>query len=100
MKIEHIEEDGLVYEVETYLSGDKYWYYKGKFHRLNGPAIEYADGNKSYYINGQRHRLDGPAVEFADGEVSYYINGKYIEIFEDYKEAVIQIKIKEILNGL
>jgi len=74
-KINYIEEDGLVYKVKIYSNGDKYWYYKGKFHRLNGPAVEYASGYKAYYIND-----------------------KYFETFEEYKEAVIQIKIKEILN--
>jgi len=74
-KIEHIEEDGLVYEVKTYTCGNKSWHYKDKKHRLNGPAIEYVNGNKSYYINGI-----------------------FFKTFEDYKEAVVQIKIKEILN--
>jgi len=76
-KIEHIEKDGLVYEVETYTNGNKYWFYKGQYHRLTGPAAEYASGYKSYYINNERFKT-----------------------FEDYKEAVIQYKIKEILNDL
>jgi len=75
-KIEHIEEDGLTYKVKTYSNGDKYWFYKGKFHRLTGPAVEYVDGYKTYYINGKSY-----------------------ETFEEYKEAIIQIKIEEILNG-
>jgi len=99
-KIDYIEEDGLTYEVETYPSGDKYWLYKNKRHRLNGPAIEYVNGYKSYYINGKLHRLNGPAVEYINGTKYYYINGKKFYTFEEYKEAVIQYKIKEILNGL
>jgi len=74
-KTEHIEEDGLVYEVRTYPDGDKQWLYKGKLHRLNGPAIEYASSRKDYWINGN-----------------------YFYTFEDYKEAVVQIKVEEILN--
>jgi len=74
-KIDYIEEGGLTYEVKTYTSGNKIWWYNDKFHRLNGPAVECTDGYKSYYINGKSY-----------------------ETFEDYKEAVVQIKIKEILN--
>jgi len=97
-KIRHIEEDGLVYEVRTYPSGNKYWYYKGKRHRLNGPAVELVNGSKEYYINDKHHRLDGPAVEFVNGYKAYCINDECFKTFEEYKEAVIQIKIKEILN--
>ena len=28
------------------------YYLNGKFHRENGPAIEYSDGGKSWYLNG------------------------------------------------
>jgi len=97
-KIEHIEEDRLTYEVHIYPSGNKYWYYKGELHRLGGPAIEYADGSKDYYINNKLHRLNGPAVEWPDGYKDYYINDECFNTFEEYKEAVIQIKIKEILD--
>ena len=48
--------------------GGKEWWIKGKLHREDGPAIEYANGNKSWWINGKRHREDGPAIEFADGD--------------------------------
>jgi len=98
-KIENIEEDGLVYEVRIYLSGDKYWYYNDKLHRLNGPAVEHADGDKYYYINNNLHRLNGPAIERTNGTKYYYINGQYFNTFEEYKEAVIQYKIKEILSN-
>jgi len=97
-KIEHIEEDGLVYKVRTYYNGDKHWCYNTNFHRLTGPAIELANGYKEYYINNRLHRLNGPAVEYPDGSKDYYINGKRFNTFEEYKEAVVQIKIKEILN--
>jgi len=76
LKTDYVEEDGLVYEVRTYSNGDKYWRYNNKYHRLNGPAMEYPNGYKAYWINGI-----------------------FFKTFEDYKEAVVQIKIKEILNG-
>ena len=43
--------------------GTKSWRLNGKFHRLDGPAIEWTDGTKSWYQNGKLHRLDGPALE-------------------------------------
>jgi len=76
-KIENIEEDGLVYEVRVFSNGNKYWRY-----------------------NGQRHRLNGPAIEWTNGYKTYYIKGIFFKTFEDYKEAVVQLKINEILNGL
>ena len=44
--------------------GDKYWYLNGKYHRQNGPAVEYANGDRVWYLNGQLHRENGPAVEY------------------------------------
>ncbi len=56
--------------------GDKIWKDNlGRFHRLDGPAVEYADGEKSWYKNGLKHRLDGPAVERSDGTRHWYKDG-------------------------
>ena len=50
---------------EIDIDGSKFWKNdKGKYHKLNGPAIEYHNGNKSWYVNGSLHRLDGPAIEW------------------------------------
>jgi len=98
MKVDYIEEGGLVYEVRVYSSGNKFWCYKGKRHRLDGPAVEYANGYKKYYINGKLHRLNGPAMEYPNGYKAYWINGIFFKTFEDYKEVVVQYKIEEILN--
>ena len=54
--------------------GNKYWYLDGKFHRADGPAIEYSNGVTAWYLNGQRHREDGPAVIFTNGTKIWYIN--------------------------
>ena len=71
-----------------------YWYNdKDEYHRLDGPAFEYADGSKEWFFNGKRHRLDGPAFEYADGSKEWFFNGKRhrldgpaIEWLDDYKE--------------
>ena len=66
----------IEYKVKVYNSGNKEWYINGKFHREDGPAVEYADGDKCWYINGERHREDGPAVECANGSKLWFLNGK------------------------
>jgi hypothetical protein len=40
--------------IAIYPSGNKYWYVKGKRHRLDGPAIEYSDGSKYWYVEGKK----------------------------------------------
>jgi len=68
---------------EQYIYIDEYghkYYYKDKamtiYHRLDGPAVEYADGTKVWWVDGKRHRLDGPAVEWADGSKEWWVDGK------------------------
>jgi len=57
--------------------GIRRWYKKGKFHREDGPAIEFVSGTKEWYKEGKRHREDGPAYEGANGEKRWYKEGKY-----------------------
>ena len=63
-------------------NGNKYWKNKqGKYHRLDGPAVERADGSKDWWVDGKRHRTDGPAVERINGSKEWYIDG--IELTEE-----------------
>ena len=58
-------------------NGNKYWKNKqGKYHRLDGPAVERADGSKDWWVDGKRHRTDGPAVERAYGLKRWYVHDK------------------------
>jgi len=41
--------DGL--HIDEY--GTKCWFLNGKYHREDGPAIEWADGNKHWFLNGK-----------------------------------------------
>lgn len=44
-------------------------------------------GTKAWLIDGKYHRTDGPAIEFFDGSEHYYLNGIYY--FEnEYVEAI------------
>ena len=60
--------------MQTTKNGTKVWYLNGKWHREDGPAIEYADGTKFWYKYGEFHREDGPAVELASGTKRWYLN--------------------------
>jgi hypothetical protein len=69
----------------------------GRYHKTDGPAIEYTNGDKSWYINGIRHRTDGPAIEWSDGDKSWYLNNiKYTK--EEFDQEVIKLKLKRLVE--
>ena len=65
---------------------------QGEFHRIYGPAVEYATGYRAWSQNGQLHRLDGPAVERPDGRHEWHINGKELTKAE-WQQAVASVGI-------
>lgn len=78
----------------------KEWYSKGKLHRADGPAVEYAGGFKVWHLNGERHREDGPAREYINGKKEWWINNQFILQLEEedqpfliLEEAETQLKI-------
>jgi hypothetical protein len=77
----------ITYEV-TVNGYNTEWKLDGKFHREDGPAIEWADGSKSWWINSQLHREDGPACEYADGSKEWYLNG--VQLTEEEHQAQTQ----------
>ena len=71
----------------------KHWVLDGKYHREDGPAIEYATGERGWCINGLLHRLDGPAIEGIDGRKYWYFHGKYINCnSQEEFERLIRLK--------
>jgi len=60
--------------------GTKIWKLNGRYHRSDGPAIEYEDGAREWrlkwWLNGKLHRTDGPAIEHADGHREWWLNDK------------------------
>ena len=85
----------IEYTVKVFASGHKSWYLNGKYHREDGPAIEWVNGDKSWYLNGKRHREDGPAIEWSDGSQFWYLNGKhYTE--QEFNEKMNPKVIKEL----
>ena len=77
-------EDGPAIE---WADGQKAWYINGNLHREDGPAVEWTNGHKEWYINGNRHREDGPAIEWASGSKKWWINGKELSEQEFLKRS-------------
>ena len=76
-------------EIDEY--GNKEWSDSdGKYHREDGPAIEYLDGSKSWYKHGKYHREDGPAYEGSSGYKAYWLEDIH------YTEKEYWGKIKEL----
>ena len=65
-------------EYKTNSYGDKHWSLNGKWHREDGPALEWTNGNKFWYLNGKRHREDGPAYESKDGYKQWSLNDEEV----------------------
>ena len=86
-------EDGPAVE---YPDGQKDWYLHGELHREDGPAVERSDGSKFWYLHGKRHREDGPAVEYSNGSKWWYLHGKEVgweRVFRQAKTPEIELRI-------
>jgi hypothetical protein len=64
--------------IAEFSNEDKIWYKEGKYHREDGPAIEWANGNKEWFREGVHHRIDGPAGVYSNGTKAWLIEGKQI----------------------
>ena len=67
--------------------GNRFHMLNVKYHRLNGPAIEWADGDKASYVNGKLHRLNGPAIEYANGTKLWCLEGEELTEEEHFKRT-------------
>ena len=85
--------------MENYNRVEKYeyvtfYYLNNKFHRIDGPAIEYSNGDKWWLQNGLWHRIDGPAIEYADGDKWWYYEDEKIECnSQEEFERIIKLKL-------
>ena len=80
--------DGLIIDE----NGNKIWYQDGHYHRVDGPAIEYASGDKSWLQYGEYHRLDGPAIDWENSKQWWY-RGKWILCSSQQEfEKIIKLK--------
>ena len=74
------------------INGDKFWYLNGKLHRIDGPAFECVNGNKHWYLNGNVHREDGPAIEYANGNKQWWLNNKRFSSKEAWQKELVKSK--------
>ena len=83
-------------------NGDKRWYLNGKFHRINGPAIECYGGDRFWYMNGEQHRIDGPAIECMNGYKGWFICNKQMAEDQYWKQAEVKKESREemVFEGL
>ncbi len=69
----------------------------GKYHREDGPAVEYTNGSKEWYINGKLHREHGPAIILGNGTKWWFLdNIEYTE--EEFHQELIKLKLKRLIN--
>lgn len=93
IKEDQITEHGMVYTVKKCSSGHTYWFFKGAFHRKNGPAFIDCYGNTYWFFNGHLHRNDGPAIELSNGDKQWYLNDRCIECSSQREfEKLIKLK--------
>jgi len=93
------------YFIEIDNFGNKLWRNKdGEFHRLDGPAVEFADGDKQWWIKGNLHRSDGPAIELGSYK-AWWKDGRKFPDKDSFFEALteeekkIAIFSEDFLNG-
>jgi hypothetical protein len=66
------------------------WYWKGKLHRDDGPAVSASGGYRAWYCHGKRHREDGPAIVWPDGREQWFLDGTEVTR-EDVLPATLSI---------
>ena len=92
----------IEYTVKVSASGNKFWYLNGKWHREDGPALEYANGDKTWYLNDKRHREDGPAIEYTGGYKAWYLNNNRVTEEEHKRRTskVVEMTVAQISEAL
>jgi len=89
------------YTVKVKANGNKRWYQNDMFHRLDGPAIEWADGSKFWFQNGNLHREDGPAVECVNGYKAWYIGGEQLTEDEfNNRTSNVEVTLEDIAKAM
>lgn len=73
------------------------WWYMGKRHRVDGPAIQSKDGkSQRWYLHGELHRENGPAIiepwttQYFVGGMLHRLDGPAVTIPADHYEAWYQ----------
>ena len=56
---------------------------------MSNPVIDSMCNKRRYNADGQYHRLDGPAIEWADGTKLWYLYGKELTEAEHYAQTCV-----------
>ena len=75
----YYDENNREYFIKTKYKTKFYFNWKGNFHRIGKPAIEFYDGSKQWRENGKKHRLDGAAYIYYSNKFYFINNNSYIE---------------------
>jgi hypothetical protein len=60
--------------------------------------VEYSMNMKVWYLNGRYHRVDGPAIEWYDGGKAWYLNGVNYSQEEWFEKLIEEDKLEAIWN--
>ena len=74
-------------EIKVSSDGTKRWFLNDKFHREDGPAVEWSGGEKWWCLNGNLHREDGPAIEYPNGTKYWYLNNEEVTWEQVFRNA-------------
>ena len=75
------------------LSGEKYYFKDSNgniYHRVGGPAYQ-SGPYEEWYFDGKLHREDGPAIHRKGQDAEYWLNGKRFFSKENWEEALAKI---------
>jgi len=59
--------------IAEFPNGDKYWHKEGRYHREDGPAVEFSDKSKLWYLEGKSYY----DINLKNFVVLDYDKGKY-----------------------
>lgn len=65
--------DGIYHKDLTQVAS--VWYFRGKIHRIDGPAVIYPDMTEEWWLDDKLHRDDGPAEIRDDGTCVWRLYG-------------------------
>jgi hypothetical protein len=81
----------------TKINAEDYSAILTNYPRFTG-IVEDSQGDRCSYLNGKRHSEDGPATDWVNGYVEWWINDKRFYSKEEWRTAVLNIKMKRIVS--
>jgi hypothetical protein len=57
-------------------------------------------GTKRWFLNGKYHREDGPAVEYANGSKEWYLNDNYLKPELAIKDSELKLKYPKLIEAM